>query len=545
MTYIPLKTTLNTIMKLQLQLLILLLVSISNGVLAQTNYNLSDPTLFDGEPSIAVNPANQHNIIAGWMKLRADEKVWIATKASFDRGQTWSTIHFMPHDTVANGSADVAIAFHNSGIAYLSWINFRTNPDTAGAVFLSKSADGGLTWQTPNKVIDEKDTPDLPFDRPWVAVDNSGGATNGMIYVTTMSAYWQAGQQHHIYLRTSADGGLTWSTVKQVDNTAFSVGSLNASYGAISIGKDGRAYIAYMSYDVSVSPYVRYYSATTDDAGLTFQRKVVDTVFINAGSDFTRGWCLKANPAINGNAILTWIDNRYGDYDVVVSKTMDGGITWTKPLRVNDDALNNGMEQDMVWADFSPSGNLALAWRDRRLNGTGSTVPFDIYIASSTDGVTTFSPNLRVTTVASPYFLVPQGNSFIGLAATDSSIYTNWGDYRNTPVWNIYFNKTDLTTLTTGVTEVASETQPSLELFPNPAADLLQVVFSAPAEYNTCELFIFNAAGQVMKKTLLRNNGSAIYSGQMDISLLKNGTYFVFIKNKHSFFTNKMFVKRY
>jgi len=56
---------------------------------------------------------------------------------------------------------------------------------------------------------------------------------------------------------------------------------------------------------------------------------------------------------------------------------MDGGSNWSTPIRVNDDPKNNGVVQDMVWADFSPSGSLGISWRDRRLSGTSDTVPFD------------------------------------------------------------------------------------------------------------------------------------------------------------------------
>ena len=522
--------------KALLSTLISMVMSLS--ISAQENYNLSDLTLFDGEPYIAVNPANQNNIIAGWMRLRIDGKIWIATRASFDQGQTWSAINYMPHDTLINGSADVSIAFHNSGAAYLSWINFRMSPDTAGAVFISKSIDGGLTWGEANKVIDQDDKPDLAFDRPWIAVDNSGGVNDGAVFVTTMSAYWYVGP-HHIYLRTSTDDGQTWSTIEQVDTAGYSVGSLTASYGGMSIGSDGRAYIAFISYDVSTSPFVRYYSVTTTDLGLSFQRNVIGTVSIGTGSDFTKGWSLSANPIIDGHAVITWVDNRNGDYDILLSKTIDGGVTWSLPIRVNDDTINNGIIQDMVWCNFSKSGKLAVVWKDRRLTGTGSTVPFDIYTAFSLDTANSFSPNYRVTTVSNPYFLVPLGNSFIGCAMSDSSVYLNWGDYRNSPDWDVYFDKIDVPNLITST----NDSFPTIELFPNPATNIIQVSFSLPLANSDSEIIIFNSKGQIISTIPISLNQSENYSQKIDISQFADGIYFLFVKSNNSFLISKKFIK--
>lgn len=535
------KSQILIIMKQKLFYIILLLIVSYKITSAQTNYNLSGLTLFDGEPYIAVNPANQNNIIAGWMRMRPDGKIWIATRASFDQGGTWSAINYMPHDTVINGSADVSIAFHSSGIAYLSWINFRTSPDTAGAIFVSKSVDGGLTWGTPNKVIDGTDKPDLPFDRPWIAVDNSGGINDGTIFVTAMSAYFYVGQ-HHIYLRTSNDNGLTWSTIKQIDTVGFSVGSLTVSYGGISIGSDGRAYMSFISYDVSVSPYVKYYSITTTDLGVTFDRNEIGTVFLAPGADFTKGWSLKASPTVAGFAVLTWVDKRYGDYDILLSKTMNGGINWSAPIKINDDARNNGVIQDLVWSDFSPSGNFGIAWRDRRLNGAGTMVPFDIYGAVSVDSANSFCPNFRVTSVSSPQFTVTKGNSFLGCAMSDSSICINWGDYRNSPDWDIYFNKTDIFSLFTSVKEITT-TYKSIELYPNPANHSIQVLFSLPSDINNSNIVIFNSLGQVARIISVPLDQSGNYSQQIDISQFSNGIYYLFLKSKNTYLKNTTFIK--
>jgi len=345
-------------------------------------------------------------------------------------------------------------------------------------------------------------------------------------------------------LRTSTDSGLTWSTIKQVDNTTFSVGSLTTSYGGISIGKDGRAYIAFISYDVSASPFIRYYSVTTTDLGVTFLRNVIGTAFISAGSGFTRAWSIDANPTVTGNAVLTWIDNRNGDYDILLSKTINGGLSWSTPIRVNDDTNNNGIEQDMVWADFSPSGKLAVAWRDRRLSGIGSAVPFDIYCAISSDSVNSFSSNIRATSVSNPYFLVPQGNSFIGCAMSDSSVYLNWGDYRNSPDWDIYFNRTDISTLITSANDIPPTPKSAINLYPNPANHSIQVSFALSSVNSNSEIIIFNSAGQIMKIIPIPLNQSGIYSQQIDISNFSTGIYFLFLKSNNSYYRNKTFIKK-
>lgn len=247
-----------------LTFLLYFLIAVSAKNYAQSDINISNLVSFDGEPALAVNPANPNNIIAGWMRLRLDNKMWIATRASFDGGTTWSPVNFLPHDSIINSSADVNVVFHRTGIAYLSYVDWDafTTPDTAGGVFISRSMDGGLTWSAPNKIIDYTKKPGFPFDRPWITVDNSNGPNDGAIYFTCMNLYAWTGGQHHVFFRSSADSGNTWSSIKQVDDSLFSPGIINVSYAPLSAGADGKVYILYMSYDIAVSPFVRLLSAT-------------------------------------------------------------------------------------------------------------------------------------------------------------------------------------------------------------------------------------------------------------------------------------------
>jgi hypothetical protein len=490
------------------------LLAVSANNFAQSDINISNLISFDGEPYIAINPTNSNNIIAGWMRLRLDGKIWIATSASFDGGQNWSAINFMPHDTTISNSADVNIAFHNSGTAYLSYIDWLQN-DTTGAVYIAKSTDGGLTWSTPNKIIDWSEKVDRPFDRPWIAVDNSGGVNDGRIYFVCLSIYLYSGQ-HHTYLRSSDDGGITWNNIVQIDDTVFSPGIMTVSYPVISVGGDGKIYIAYFGYDPSVSPFVRLFSASSSDGGNTFQRNIVDNIF--PAYQRLPSYTISANPVNNGHVIVSWCDTRYGDLDVLLSQSTDGGQTWSIPVRINDDMVNNGIEQDQVWSAYSATGKLALAWRDRRLNDTTSTSPFDIYAAVSLDGGNSFQPNFRMSSAASPYQYLSCCNAFIGLALTDSFVVSNWGDNRNAD-WEVYFNRTNITT--TGI--AGNETLNYLRIYPNPTSGEF-IIEHASGNTDYC---IMDATGKQIRQGILTGKRMIL-----DLSKEASGIYFLKIGDR-------------
>lgn len=458
--------------------LVLALLCLWAGIAcAQTNENLSALAGLDGEPSLAVNPANSRNIVAGWMRIRQDGKVWIAVRASLDGGATWSPIKFLPHDEAPNGSADVSITFHRSGAAYLTYVDYRTSPDTVGGVYLVKSTDGGINWSSPRRAFGGHESPDLPFDRPWVAVDNSGGPSDGTVYVTTMSAYWYPGR-HHIYVRSTADDGATWSPIRLVDPDPFSVGILTRSYGAPAVGADGRLHVAYLALDTANGPIPRNYLATSDNMGATFETRSIGPAALGrTDAGFSRGYCLAAHPDRADVLSFVWVDSRFGDNDVLHRRSTDGGRTWLAPDRINGDSLGNGAAQDQAWAAYSHRGQLGIAWRDRRNFGAGAAVPFEVYGAVSADAGASFAPNVRLSTEPSPYSALPCCNSFIGVAVADSVLVANWGDYRGGD-WDVYWAAAPAAV---AAVPAATALGRLLEVWPNPSARDVAIRFELAA----------------------------------------------------------------
>jgi hypothetical protein len=120
-------------------------------------------------------------------------------------------------------------------------------------------------------------------------------------------------------------------------------------------------------------------------------------------------------------------------YDIWIAKSTDGGNTWSKPQRVNDDA--RGKQQFLSWlAVDQTTGHLYTVFYDRRAYDDFRT---DVYLAVSRDGARTFS-NLKISTA--PF----SPNSFI-FFGDYSHISAHGGVVR--PIWT-RLDKNDLSVWT-------------------------------------------------------------------------------------------------
>ncbi len=148
------------------------------------NQNISNGNVFDGEPYLAVNPANPQHMVVAWMSY-VFPGIAIRTRATFDGGRTWGAVQVIPHTNPLYDGADPSLDFDNAGNLFLAFVDFDESAKT-GAVVVVKSTDGGRTWGAPVEVINAAADVQKPIDRPWIAVDRSGGPHDGTIYVTTM-----------------------------------------------------------------------------------------------------------------------------------------------------------------------------------------------------------------------------------------------------------------------------------------------------------------------------------------------------------------------
>ena len=496
------------------------------------NINLSLTSAFEGEPYLAVNPTNTNNIVVAWMADDASTggRVTIKTKTSFDGGVTWGNAHNNPHFGATWTSADVSMQFRKNGTLYLSYIDSHQSPDSGG-VYITHSVNGGIAWSAPTRVWNglTEDPGKLPIDRPWLALDNSGGAHDGTLYMTTKPAPTIA-PPNRPYLKMSADSGQTWTAYRYVDTVNHLVGNVIAApMAAPNVAADGALCCAYPSYLPSQSVYAKIVFAKSYCRGATFQYydlAVNPTGLPTADSSFKAGYHLVTNPMNANQMAFVAVAANYGDPDIFVSTTNNGGLTWSGLVRVNDDTQGNGVGQDMPWGSYDRNNNLVIVWRDRRNGGgTGYSQNSDTYCAVSHDNGVTFQPNIKLsnTTAAFAAILLQKGNDFMSCELVNDTICAAWGDTRNGYL-NIFFAKASVNTGNVGgITVINSEDEPQISIYPNPTKEQFFIRFKNK-DLKQITLSIFDENGKLIYSKRTENS---IEQTAVDIPKFAEGIYFV------------------
>jgi hypothetical protein len=126
-------------------------------------------------------------------------------------------------------------------------------------------------------------------------------------------------------------------------------------------------------------------------------------------------------------------DEPGNDRNVYFIKSTDGGLSFLDSVLVNDTTIATQKHPSI--AVDSSGQKVFVAWEDAR-----NTDPpnYDIYFARSTDGGTTFLPNIRVDDTGSD--TAWKWNPSIGCTQAGDTIYLAWGDNRNGTL-DIFFSR--------------------------------------------------------------------------------------------------------
>lgn len=306
------------------------------------------------ETSIAAVNSAPGEIVATWNDWRMSpninsEIINMGVAVSIDNGATWND--FLVRPPVPNQSTvegDPMTAYdQRTGNLWVGAISFAFN----GGLYVARKAPGDATFQ-PSVNVGQN----FFADKCWMA---AGPLPNNPNSTAVYIAYNEG-------LVRSVDLGQTWNAPVSI---ASGIGFLPR------VGPDGTVYVTYWDFGFGV----RLRAST--DGGLTFgpARTIatrLDSWSTQDGSRFPGNMrvppmhTLAVHPK-TGDLYCCYFDttsqqggNR--NVDMYFTKSTDGGINWTTPAIINDDAGNANADSFFPWLEVDNYGRLHLVMYDTR-----------------------------------------------------------------------------------------------------------------------------------------------------------------------------------
>lgn len=376
--------------------------------------NLNHPS----EVSIAINPKNTNQIVAG-SNINNQYN-------SMDSGLSWQTSTITCNTYGVFG--DPVLLWDTANAAYYIHLSDPPSSTIGGSgldrIVVQKTIDGGVTYPQCVGVgkngIKEQDKAwgiSSPFDNSihltWTQFD---GYNSTAIQDSSIIRYAK-----------SIDGGLTWTNPIRISRIAGNCLDKDETVeGAVpAIGPNNEIYVSW-----SGSNGLMFQKSL--DGGLTWMPQ--ETVIANTpggwdynlsglfrcnGLPFTS--CDLSNGPNRGTIYVNWSDQRAGshDIDIFTTKSVDSGVTWSLPTRVNNDAPGKQQYMSTMCIDQVTGFVYVLFYDRRNFAGNDST---DVYMGVSKDGGVSYQ-NYKVNETS---FLGAEIGDYIGISAHNNVVRPIW-----------------------------------------------------------------------------------------------------------------------
>jgi len=344
------------------------------------------------EPSIAIDPTNPDRVVAA--------SVLNGYHYSTDGGRSWTTgilesSYGVWGDPVV--LADWKGNFYYFHLSDPSGLNWRSD-DILDRIVCQRSLDGGKTWSDGSFM---GLNPPKDQDKEWATADRSSG--NLYCTWTQFDRYGSKSFSEHksnVMFSKSTDQGLSWSEAARINQYSGNCmdGDSTTEGASPCVGPKGEVYVAW-SFDEKI-----YFDRSLDKGETWMEDDKVIAVQPEGWNVNIKGLgrangmpfiaCDLSKSEYRGSLYVNWIDHRNGsdDPDVFISYSRDKGLTWSDPIRVNDD--DAGHEQFFTNMEVDPvTGYIYVLFYDRRDHNRYGT---DVYLALSRDGGVSFE-NIRIS----------------------------------------------------------------------------------------------------------------------------------------------------
>ncbi len=544
---------------------------VSAGNRTDEDVRVGDAGQSEFEIHAAVNPLDSSNIVVGAMNISTSggsPSLKFSIYYTNDFGTTWEKSPF--EGMIANesviGGGDPMLAFDENGDVFFTWILLTINTsDQIGrwGMYLAKSSDNGKNWEMSESPIEINSFTNFinlgdlenAVDKQWMATDHSQSSDyTGNIYLAYVDIETMTGTYNMKVKRRLAGND-------SFENNAVIISTQNfalAQFASVDVGIDGAVYVSFFA-DAGNDNYGIYMTKSID-GGATFspEQKISNIAFPKLfsgsisidGIDDNRIYpCphIVVDPSDASKVYATWtafgVDAKASEgLDIYLSKSEDGGDSWTIPIVVNDDSEEE-VHQFYSSIAVNKEGVVFVSWYDQRENeGTNNT---NYYMGYSEDGGTTFEQK-NVTSLASDFSQIAESNVGIGPGEYNQIItvgkYTIpfWGDGRTNNgqimVYAAFLNVFEEEEI------ISINTQYSFEgprINPVNNTGVFELILKEPSNVN---VLLFDMLGREVKSIPKQNFDAGRHTIKVAVDELAVGEYFVTVHTDFGFKTKKIIV---
>lgn len=164
-------------MRAQNLIFAIILLSASSALAQYQNIAITTNAFDQSEVTVAASPLNPNYLMAAWNNFGSVGYSKPGYAFSTNGGSSWSLAILPPHGGFSYGF-DPTAAFDKFGNAFYGHI--ASPLEELGATYVSRTPDLGANWDIHNQVSGATSDQDKPF----IAVDNTGGMNDGNIYIS-------------------------------------------------------------------------------------------------------------------------------------------------------------------------------------------------------------------------------------------------------------------------------------------------------------------------------------------------------------------------
>ncbi len=327
-----------------------------NPVGANLTLISSDPyTVAPGQHATEVEPhmlANGSTLVAAFQtgRIIPGGATNIGWATSADGGKTWAH-GFLPGVTTGEGSgpydaaSDPVVAYDaKDGVWMIASLPLSATLHPP-AVVVSRSIDGGMTWQSPISV-----DPSAPSsDKNWIVCDSWSSSPH---YGSCYLEWDDPSKSDEIFMSTSTDGGLTWVAASPTANGTDGIG------GQPLVQPNGNVVVPIETFVSQTAANMSAFNSA--DGGVTWSAPVmISSIQFHGDAGRIRSGPLPSAAVDGAGTIWTvWEDCRFRSgcttNDLVYSSSSDG-VNWSAVTRIPIDGISSSVDHFIPGIGIDPA----------------------------------------------------------------------------------------------------------------------------------------------------------------------------------------------